>query len=259
MGVSMEIEKNIRNMDELIEKKLNEDPNIRERYFDSILSTVRRFKKIDEKTRILEIGSGMGWFQIYCNKQNINCESIEISPELVKQSRKLCRLSGFDSKIRVGNVESYDLGKEIYDIIITMSVFEHVELWRKGLLNVFRSLKPGGILHFTSTNKFCPIPDEYPMAFYGYLPDKVRYWLRKRSEGPEIMKLGIDFNQFTYTQLKMFFKKVGFREVYDMSSLKFSNLANPTKKKAMFLTLMKTPLKEFILNFVPSTLFICKK
>lgn len=125
-------------------------------------------------------------------------------------------------------------------MVIAETVFEHVEHWHKGLINVFRALKPGGLLLFVSTNKYSLISTEYNFPFYGWLPDKWRYRLRRFLQGHDIMKLGIDFNQFTYSQLRRFFKQVGFSEVLDWIDFVDTDvLANPSRLKKIVITLIK--------------------
>src|SRR5207244_2759559 len=82
---------------------------------------------------------------------------------------------------------------------------------RKGIGRIFRALKPDGVFYFTSTNKFSLVSGEYNFPLYGWLPDRWRYALRTRRQGEDIMNLGIDFNQFTFPQLRRFFRKTGFR------------------------------------------------
>ena len=47
---------------------------------ENILENIKRFKKLDESSKILEIGVGSGWFQIYCKQQGLAIEGLEISP-----------------------------------------------------------------------------------------------------------------------------------------------------------------------------------
>ena len=47
------------------------------------------------------------------------------------------------------------------------------------------------------------------------LSDRVRYRLRRRVEGPGVMKWGIDFNQFTYPQMRREFRRIGFSGIHD--------------------------------------------
>ena len=136
----------------------------------------------------------MGWFPILCKANGLQCKGLEISPQLIKAAIELGAENGIEPDIELGNVEETDIGTGQYDVIVASSVFEHVERWRDGLKRIYQALRPGGVLFFESSNKFSLKPTEYPIPFYGALPDRMRYRLRIMAQGPEIMKLGIDFN-----------------------------------------------------------------
>ncbi len=76
------------------------------------------------------------------------------------------------------------------------------------------------------------------------------------------MRLGIDFNQFNYFQLKDFFIEVGFSNIYDQFDVVDSDtLINPTFWKKVFLKIVKKlkPIRLIGLIFSPGTLFMCIK
>jgi len=230
--------------------------------FEKNLKRIKKFKEIDSKTKILEVGTGTGWFPILCRKYGIDCEGLEICPQFVEYAKQFGRKHGIEPNIKLGNIEEVDIGKSTYDIIITLSTFEHVERWQKGLMNIYDALKPSGLLYFYSTNKFCLWSGECHIPFYGWLPDRWRYRLRTFSQGEDIMKLGIDFNQFTYPQLQRFFKHIGFSEVMDVFDvIGTDDLIYPTFWKKMLLHVMKqlVILKPLALFLLPGTLFVCKK
>ena len=227
---------------------------------ENILENIKRFKKLDETSKILEIGVGSGWFQIYCKQQGLQIEGLEISPQLVEVAKEFGRRNGVDLDIDVGNIEETEIQPESYDVIVASSVFEHVEDWHSGVRKIFASLKPGGVFYFDSTNKFSFTSGEYNFPLYGWMPDKLRYSLRKARQGQDIMKLGIDFHQFTYPQLRRFFHRVGFSRVLDLIDFKdLSRVQNP-RKRMVFSSMKKSKaLKHVALNFLPATIFICVK
>ena len=127
---------------------------------------------------------------------------------------------------------------------------------------MFDALKPGGLFYFYSTNKFSFIQGEYDFPLYSWMPDSWRYRLRIARQGPDIMKWGIDFNQFTYFGLRRHFKQLGFSQILDLvDALDPNYLNNPTVTKKAVLRVLKAvrPLKHLVLFFSSGTLFICVK
>jgi 2-polyprenyl-3-methyl-5-hydroxy-6-metoxy-1,4-benzoquinol methylase len=108
--------------------------------FQKQMTVIRRFKEVGRDSKLLEIGTGMGSFPLLCQREGISCKGLEISPQLVAFAHELGRKNGLEPDIELGNVEEIDLGDEEYDVIIALSVFEHVERWRRGLGTVYRAL-----------------------------------------------------------------------------------------------------------------------
>ncbi len=230
--------------------------------FNTVMKLIGQFKQITPETQLLEIGPGTGWFQIRWKQQGVACWGLEIDSDLAACARQLGQRHGFALQIEVGSIEATDIGIARYDVIIANCTFEHVRDWRRGLEKVAAALKDGGVLYFASTNKFSLTSGEYWIPLYGWLPDVWRYRLRRALQGDAIMGWGIDYNQFTYPQLRRFFKRVGFSRVLDRADvLNPDNLNNPTPLKKLVLKTLKkfNALKQPALCFSRDTLFICIK
>jgi 2-polyprenyl-3-methyl-5-hydroxy-6-metoxy-1,4-benzoquinol methylase len=143
--------------------------------FDTYLRVIRRYISIGPATSVLEIGTGTGWFPLLCKLEGISCTGLEISPQLIEHAREWGRQYGVEPDIRLGNIEDGGLPEQSCDAIIANSVFEHVEHWQQALQHVYRTLKPGGVFFFISTNKLSPASTEYSFPLYGWLPDRWRF------------------------------------------------------------------------------------
>lgn len=228
--------------------------------FQRILRYTGKFKPIHPGLRMIEIGTGTGFFPILSKLSGLHCEGLEISPQLIEHARSWGRELGAEPDIRLGNIETTDLGESVYDVIIASSVFEHVEFWRPALAKMYRALKPGGALFFESTNKWSIKSGEFPpMPCYGWLPNWARYQLRKWIHGPEIMKLGIDFHQFTYRGLRRAFRQAGFSETHDIFDL--VDTTNKSRLKTLVFEMGRKNrfLREAILFLFEGTTFVCIK
>jgi 2-polyprenyl-3-methyl-5-hydroxy-6-metoxy-1,4-benzoquinol methylase len=232
--------------------------------FESILKRIQKFKKIDPGTKILEVGTGIGWFPILCKKHGISCEGVEICPQLLDYAFEFGERNGIKPDIRLGNIEDEDIGYSTYDIIIALSTFEHVEHWQRGLRKIYNALRPGGLFYFYSSNRFSLRSGEcnMPLPFYGCLPKRWRYRIQMSRFGEEIMKWGIDFNQFNPFQLKRFFSGLGYQRVIDQFGIIGpSDLIQHKRWKVVVLKLIHyvKPLRWLGLVFLPGTCFICIK
>lgn len=229
------------------------------RHYERYIRLLSLGRKIDANTRMLEVGTGMGWFPILCKANGLQCKGLEISPQLIEAALALGADMGIKPDIELGNVEDTDIGVEQYDAIVASSVFEHVEKWYSGLKRVHRALTPGGVLFFESTNKFSLRPTEYPLPFYGWMPNAMRYRFRRMVQGPDVMKLGIDFHQFRYSQLRRALYEIGFRKVLDAV-----DIAEPKRSSGIKGTLVAKAkhnrlLKGTLLTFMDATTLVCIK
>jgi SAM-dependent methyltransferase len=227
---------------------------------ESILRVVAKKVAVTAQTKILEVGTGTGWFPLYCQRRGLDCRGLEISPQLVAYAAQSAHENGLECNVELGNIEQIDLGSNQYDVIVCSSVFEHVENWRLGVQNVYRALRPGGTMFFESTCKFSFTSAEYKFPLYGWLPNAFRYRLRVGAQGPDIMKLGIDFNQFTNGELRKEFAKIGFREILDRMDLADENYVSAWWKRPLVRwSHYLPPLRFAMLTFSDVTRYLCVK
>jgi SAM-dependent methyltransferase len=232
-----------------------------EQRFENYLWPLRKYKKITPETEILEIGTGTGWFPLLCKLHGLRCKGLEISPQLIEVARETGRRYSVEPDIELGNLEDYSLPDNFYDVVIASSVFEHVEDWRTGIRKVYETLKRGGVLYFESTNKFSFTSGEYTgVPLYGWMPNSWRYALRKRSDGPDIMKLGIDFHQFTHLCLRKEFKRVGFSRVFDRVDVaEEKHVSTGFRRAVVRVSKRFGPARALALTFAEATRFVCIK
>ncbi len=166
----MKIHYDLSHVDSYIQANIHIRLEDMESQFESIIKRVKKYKEINKETRILEVGTGTGWFPILCKKHGLCCEGIEICPQFVEYAIQYGHRYGIKPDIRLGNIEEFDIGVSRYDVVIATSTFEHVEHWEKAIRNILNGLKPGGLFYFYSTNKFSCGPENSIFHFMdGYL------------------------------------------------------------------------------------------
>jgi SAM-dependent methyltransferase len=225
--------------------------------FGKFMRLVSRFRPVTAGTRILEVGIGTGGVLVLSAKHGLECVGLEISPQLIAFAKERAERHGVSVDLRLGNIEDAVLDPASFDVVIADAVFEHVENWRAGLTNIAAALRPGGVLLLGSTNRFALWSGEFPpLPFYGWLPNRIRYWLRRTLEGPDVLRLGIDFHQFTYRTLRRALAAAGFARVYDAADLLDpERLNHPAWWKTVLVRAMRrSPIvKHVMLTFWPST------
>src|SRR5216683_1534471 len=57
--------------------------------FSVYIRSIERHHRVDPGTKILEIGTGTGWFPIMCKLRGLSCKGLEISRQLIEYAHEL--------------------------------------------------------------------------------------------------------------------------------------------------------------------------
>lgn len=166
--------------------------------------------------RVLEIGSGLGTFNIVCQQHGGECYGIE--PDSMKVGVAFDRLddAGVGRNILRGVGEDLPFRDATFDLVVSFQVLEHTQSPEKVLQETVRVLKPGGYIHFVIPNYNSFWEGHYGIIWLPQFPrflakiylrctgrdadflDEIQYTTPSRilnalaSENVEILNLGIE-------------------------------------------------------------------
>ena len=103
-------------------------------------------KHLPKDGPILEGGCGLGRWLIYLSKRGYDIEGIELNENAVK------KIKDFDRNLKVitGNILEMPYDDNTFSALISLGVIEHFkEGPQKALKEIYRVLKPGGVLFVT--------------------------------------------------------------------------------------------------------------
>ena len=129
--------------------------------------------------QILEIGSGLGTFNIVCQQNGGDCYGIE--PDSMKVDVALDRLddAGVSRNILRGVGEDLPFGDATFDLVVSFQVLEHTQIPEKVLQETVRVLKPGGYIHFVVPNYNSFWEGHYGMIWLPQFPRPLaKFYLR---------------------------------------------------------------------------------
>ena len=126
-----------------------------------------------------------------------------------------------------GTAESLPATDESQDAVIMESVLEHVDSAHQSLAEVFRVLKPGGVLYVTTTNRtrfsLTGKNGEFFVPFYNWLPAIVKesYVFRHLHYDPSLAAYTPRpaVHWFTYPELCALGRQAGFAQFYSFLDL----------------------------------------
>jgi 2-polyprenyl-3-methyl-5-hydroxy-6-metoxy-1,4-benzoquinol methylase len=129
-----------------------------ERYFTALESNWNRISyplimphvvealQANRPRRILDLGRGTGVYGRLLSSQGARVSGTDLSPEAIRP----CRQSPHD-QVKQCDAEHVDFPAETFDLVFTSEVLEHVDDYRAMLREIFRLLKPGGVVLLTTT------------------------------------------------------------------------------------------------------------
>lgn len=98
--------------------------------------------------RLLDAGSGTGWFSKYAVMRGANVSSLDVGVNILAQVAKKC-----DSNRTVGSVLELPFQEGHFDIVMSTEVIEHTPDPRRAIQQMHRVLKRGGTLVLTVPNR----------------------------------------------------------------------------------------------------------
>jgi len=108
---------------------------------------------VAEGMRVLELGCGTAYFTRELAKTGATITAVDISPDLLEAAQQNCSAENVTFEIQ--NAHALNYPDNSFDIVVGSSVLHHLEIHR-ALRQVFRVLKPGGLIRFTEPNMLNP-------------------------------------------------------------------------------------------------------
>jgi len=132
-------------------------------------------KKVGDKTRMLDIGTAFGDSLLEARKlgwKNLN--GVEVSDYAVRESRK----RGLD--VKSGTLESANYPSNYFDAVTLQDVIEHVKDPKVEVKEIYRVLKPGGIVFIVAPDAGNILRKLLGSHWYHYQPgEHLMYFSRK--------------------------------------------------------------------------------
>ena len=110
------------------------------------LTEFRRYLPQGEKLRILDIGTGTGFFACMLAAEGHETVGIDLAPEMIEHAGHMAGVLGLDVRFAVMDAESPDLPSESFDAVVTRNLTWTLPDVQKAYTEWHRLLKKGGVL-----------------------------------------------------------------------------------------------------------------
>lgn len=189
-------------------------------YARILLKRITKFFDVDKHSSILEIGAAQGKLCIAFQQLGCSCSGIEPYEPAIEVSKDLAKKYHVDIDIKKGFAEDIPRDSNTFDLIIALSVMEHVKDVNAVFKEVRRVLKPQGAFYFDTASSLCPRQDEIRFfPFFSWYPKQMKkrimYWAVKNRPSLVGYTTTPAINWFTPWGARRLLKESGFFKVYD--------------------------------------------
>lgn len=202
-----------------MEKSLSKETYDRfERYYvmiDKLIKIEQRNVQLD----VADIGCGAGTqCRIWAQKGH-RVTGLDVNQPLLELAEKRAKDENLQINFELGSATNLPWKDRSKDICLVPELLEHVEDWRSCLDEFARVLRPGGLLFLTTSNKLCPVQQEFNLPFYSWYPGvlKKHYERLSVTTKPELANFAKypAVHWFTFFGLRSYLKDRGFQESHD--------------------------------------------
>lgn len=166
-----------------------------------------------------DVGCGAGTQSFQWAALGHHAHGVDVNERLIRLARQRAEDKGFEVDFRVGSATDVPWESGSMDVCLLSELLEHVPDWEACLTEAARVLKPGGFLYLSTTNKLCPVQEEFDLPGYSWYPRPLKRHYEKLAvtTRPELVQHATypAVNWFTPYQLKRELRSRGFRNAYD--------------------------------------------
>jgi 2-polyprenyl-3-methyl-5-hydroxy-6-metoxy-1,4-benzoquinol methylase len=146
---------------------------------DCVLRVVEKGNGGVTPLEVLDIGCGAGTQSMLWAEAGHHVYALDVNEPLLELGKQRAASSGYDIDFRLGTALELPWAEESMDVCLVIELLEHVDAWERCLKEFARVLKPGGVLFLTTSNKLCPIQQEFNLPFYSWYPAAIKHYCER--------------------------------------------------------------------------------
>lgn len=143
---------------------------------EAIMRVRARFALPLEQLQVADIGCGAATQCMIWARNDHAVSGLDINERLIELGRRRAADEDLNITLEIGSAVALPWNSESMDVCLLPEVLEHVEDWRACLAEAVRVLKPNGLLYLSTSNRLCPVQQEFELVGYSWYPS----WLKRR-------------------------------------------------------------------------------
>ena len=137
---------------------------------DMVLRVARLRGLRTEALDVADIGCGAGTQSIIWAGLGHHVHGLDVNEPLLKLAADRAVKAGYSIDFQLGSATHLPWPDQSMDVCLLVELIEHITEWQPCLAESARVLRPGGILFLSTSNKLCPLQDEFNLPLYSWYP-----------------------------------------------------------------------------------------
>jgi ubiquinone/menaquinone biosynthesis C-methylase UbiE len=130
---------------------------------------------------LVDIGCGAGTQTLLWAEAGHRARGIDISAPLIEVASKRAKESCVTAEFQVGSANALDLPSSSADVVLISELLEHLVTWESCVDEATRILRPGGVIYMSTTNRLCPVQQEFSLPAYSWYPSRLKKYCERLS------------------------------------------------------------------------------
>lgn len=135
-----------------------------------VLRIVADCRRDGQILQVADIGCGAGTQSMMWAELGHRVHGLDVNQPLIELAKERSVRAGYTIDFQAGAASELPWPDASMDVCLVPELLEHVAEWKRCLEEFARILRPGGILFLTTTNKLCPVQNEFNLPLYSWYP-----------------------------------------------------------------------------------------
>ena len=115
---------------------------------------------IPEGAEVLDDGAGPGLFSLVLSRMGYKVTAIDFSDDMVRENKARCEEAGFALNAVQMDAQALSFADESFDAVVSRNMIWALDHPDKGYAEIFRVLRPGGVLILEDGNQYLYMHNE---------------------------------------------------------------------------------------------------